>query len=438
MRGEIEQSSRSSIGITALSILVAVLAWQSAAALAQRTIPRPPSIEAGDWPLHNLDLDNSRYSTLDQITRSNAGALTLKWSFDLPNKTSLGSATPLVVGGVMYINSGGTLFAIDGATGRQLWTEVVRSTEVNLGGRGPLYADGKIYAAGRSMLFAVDATTGKIVESFGDNGVVRIADRALEFKDRNKNPPAGSAESLGYMIASPRPTPAARIYMGLAQADSLITGGLLVAMDAQYRTNQMGLPRHSAGSRRRWLGDCERHVERTARQGGGVWTQPALDPELGMLYVNISNPSPNYDGSSRKGINLFTNSILALDLETGKLRWHRQVIHHDIWDWDLMTGPTLFDVTVNGKPVKALASLAKTCYVYALNRETGEPIFPIIETAVPTKTDMPGRRGLADAADSVHGEERASDAVLCHLPAERAGSRAGQAASSELSPVSGE
>ena len=126
------------VGMTALSILAAVLAWQSVPALAQRTIPRPPAIAAGDWPLHNLDLDNSRYATLDQITRSNAGALTLKWSFDLQNKTSLGSATPLVVGGVMYVNSGGTLFAIDGATGKQLWTEEVRSTEVNLGGRGPL------------------------------------------------------------------------------------------------------------------------------------------------------------------------------------------------------------------------------------------------------------------------------------------------------------
>ena len=344
---------------TALSILVAVLAWQSAPALAQRTIPRPPAIEAGDWPLHNLDLDNSRYATLDQITRSNAGALTLKWSFDLPNKMSLGSATPLVVGGVMYINSGGILFAIDGATGKQLWTEEVRSTEVNLGGRGPLYADGKIYAAGRSMLFAVDATTGKIVESFGDNGVVRIADRALEFKDRNKNPPAGSAESLGYMIASAATYARGTIYMGLAQADSLITGGLLVAMDANtgrikwvFRAIPQG-PEDDGWeiAKDTWSGPV--------RQGGGVWTQPALDLELGMLYVNISNPSPNYDGSSRKGINLFTNSILALDLETGKLRWHRQVIHHDIWDWDLMTGPTLFDVTVNGKPAYQGARVAR-------------------------------------------------------------------------------
>jgi quinoprotein glucose dehydrogenase len=384
------------ISSAASSVLVVaawIVFWQIPPTLARRGNEQPtPAIAPGDWPLHNLDLHNSRYSTVDLIRRSNASALTLQWSFDLPNKMSVGTATPLVVGGVMYINSGGTLFALDAATGKQLWTEVVRSTEVNPGGRGPLYAEKRIYAVGRTALFAVDAATGKLIESFGDNGVVRVADRALEFKDRNRGPQAASAESLGYMIASSATYARGVIYLGLAQADSLITGGLVVAMDAGtgrikwvFRAIPQG-PEDDGWelAKDTWSGPN--------RQGGGVWTQPALDLELGLLYVNISNPSPNYDGSSRKGINLFTNSILALDLETGKLRWHRQVIHHDIWDWDLMTGPTLFDVNVNGKPVKALASLAKVCYVYALNRETGEPIFPIVETAVPTATDMPGEQ----------------------------------------------
>ena len=375
-----------------LVVALAVVVWQISPTLAQRQLPPPVgAITAGDWPLHNLDLNNGRYSMLDQITRSNAGALTLRWSFDLPNKMSVGTATPLVVRGVMYINSGGTLFALDAATGKQLWTEVVRSTEVNPGGRGPLYADGRIYAVGRTAVYAVDATSGKTIESFGDNGVVRVADRALEFKDRGRPQPA-SAESLGYMIASSATYARGTIYLGVAQADSLITGGLVVAMDANtgkikwvFRAIPQG-PEDDGWeiAKDTWSGPV--------RQGGGIWTQPALDLELGIVYVNISNPSPNYDGSSRKGINLFTNSIVALDIETGRLRWHRQVIHHDIWDWDLMTGPTLFDVNLNGKPIKGLASLAKVCYVYALNRETGEPIFPIVETAVPTTTDMPGEQ----------------------------------------------
>lgn len=95
-----------------------------------------------------------------------------------------------------------------------------------------------------------------------------------------------------------------------------------------------------------------------------------------MVYANVGNPTTNYDGSKRKGINLFTNSIVGLDMHTGKLKWYYQTIHHDIWDWDLVSGPTLFDATINGKTVKIVASPPKTCFVYALNRETGEPIHP--------------------------------------------------------------
>jgi len=127
----VARSTSTAVVVVALAVVV----WQISPTLAQRQLPPPVgAITAGDWPLHNLDLNNGRYSMLDQITRSNAGALTLRWSFDLPNKMSVGTATPLVVRGVMYINSGGTLFALDAATGKQLWTEVVRSTEVNPGG----------------------------------------------------------------------------------------------------------------------------------------------------------------------------------------------------------------------------------------------------------------------------------------------------------------
>ena len=121
-----------------------------------------------------------------------------------------------------------------------------------------------------------------------------------------------------------------------------------------------------------------------------IWTQPAIDSELGLLYVNAGNPSPDYDGSARKGINLFTNSIVALHLETGKLAWYYQTIHHDIWDWDLVTGPVLFDVNIGGRTVKGVASGGKNCLIYMWNRDTGQPIHPMVETAVPTATDVPG------------------------------------------------
>jgi len=344
---------------------------------------------AGDWPLHNLDLHNRRFSSLDQINRTNADKLSVKWSFELPRSISLGTATPVVVNGVMYFNAGAKMFAIDAGIGRSIWTKEI-DADVSPGGRGPVYGDGRIYFTGRSHVYAVDAETGAPVESFGSRGVLHVTRSALAFKDPARYSPEFDPAPVGYMLASAPTYVDGTLYIGVAQADSLITGGLVVAIDGAsgrvkwvFRAIPQG-PEDDGWeiAKDTWSGPD--------RLGGGVWTTPAVDPELGMVYANVSNPTPNYDGSSRRGINLFTNSIIALNSATGRLMWHFQVIHHDIWDRDLVTGPTLFDVTINGKPVKALASLAKTCYVYALDRQTGQPIFPVVETPVPTTTDMPG------------------------------------------------
>jgi alcohol dehydrogenase (cytochrome c) len=178
--------------------------------------------------------------------------------------------------------------------------------------------------------------------------------------------------------------------MGLSLGDSHIPGGLLVAVDGttgaiKWVFNTIPQGPHDEGweiAKDTWGSG--------ARAGGGVWTQPAIDRELGMIYFSVANPSPDYDGSARTGINLFTNSAIALNLATGKLVWHNQVVHHDIWDWDLVTSPVLFDVTADGKTVKGIGVPSKTCYLYLWDRETGKPINPIVETPVPTTTDVPG------------------------------------------------
>ncbi len=361
--------------------LIAVLATLSSRASAQQP--------AGDWPLHNLDAQSSRFSPLDQINTTNAGKLAVKWQLDLPKPFTAGTATPIVVGGVMYVNSAQTLFAIDGATGKTLWTRTA-TQEFPGGGRGPAYGGCRVYAAGRSVIAAFEAETGRPFEAFGTRGVLNPARAALDFKDPGKYPPDLNPETLGYFMASAPTYANGMLFVGLASSEGLVAGGLMVALDGAtgrvkwvFRTIPQG-PQDDGWelTQDTWSG--------TARQGGGVWSPPAVDSALGMVYVNVSNPSPNYDGSSRKGANLFTNSIVALDMNTGRLKWYFQALHHDIWDWDLVTGPTLFDVTVKGRTVKAVASLAKTCYVYAFNRETGKPIFPIIEMAVPTKSDVPG------------------------------------------------
>jgi glucose dehydrogenase len=180
------------------------------------------------------------------------------------------------------------------------------------------------------------------------------------------------------------------MYIGLAQSESHIPGGLVVALDGRtgaVRWVFNTIPQRPTDdgwdiAKDTWKGG--------ARAGGGMWTQPAIDPELGLIYVNAGNPSPDYDGSARKGINLFTNSILALNLQTGKLAWYYQTIHHEVWDFDLVTGPILFDITVGGRTIKGVGSANKNCLLYLFHRDTGQPINPIVETAVPTTTDVPG------------------------------------------------
>jgi glucose dehydrogenase len=357
-------------------------------ALAQTAVSRPA---AGDWPLHSLDLANSRYSPLDEITPSNAGRLRTAWSFTLPSPHNINSMTPLVVDGMMYFNSGSTLFALDGATGKSVWTFELPQ-KFQGGGRGPAYGDGRVYAFGPSIMYAVDAKTGKAVESFGQGGALRIVEDVLRFKYPGKFPEKFEPTSLGYLMTNPPTYANGTLYVGMPFSDSLLPGGLLAAVDGRtgavrwvFNTVPQG-PQDDGWelAKDTWSG--------TARYGGGIWTTPSIDPDLGLIYINAANPSPNYDGSSRKGINLFTNSIIAINMSTGRRVWHFQTLHHDIWDWDIVSGPLLFDVQAGGRTVKGVGALGKNCHATFLNRESGEPLNPIVETVVPTTTDVPGEQ----------------------------------------------
>lgn len=362
--------------------LLALVAALAAPMGAQKAVP------AGDWPLHNLDPQASRFSPLDQITPANAEKLAVKWRLDLPKPATAGSSTPIVVGGIMYVNSGPNLFAIDGATGKILWQKAALE-EFPGGGRGPAYGDGVVYAAGRSTIAAFAAETGKPIEGFGTKGLINPARAALDFKDPGKVPADVNPESLGFSMVAAPSYANGTLFIPLASSEGLVPGGFLVAVDGKtgkvkwvFRT----IPQGPGDDGWEIAKDTWSGKERT---GGGIWSPPAIDVTLGQVYVNVSNPSPNYDGSGRKGQNLFTNSIVGLDINTGKMKWYFQALHHDVWDWDLVTGPIMFDATVKGQTVKAVASLAKTCYVYAFNRETGKPLYPIVEMAVPTKSDVP-------------------------------------------------
>lgn len=346
---------------------------------------------SGNWALHSRDLKSGRFSPLNQINLSNVDRLTLKWSFNVDNAAPL---TPLVVDGVMYLNAGSKFFAVDAATGATMWTVQAGESKVRRSGRGPAYGDGRIYAAltPEAVIYAVDIKSKKLVESFGDGGVLHVARRALAFKRPGKYPADVDTANLGYQLTAPPTYFNGALYVALASSENMIDGGLMVALDGTTGAVKWVFTTIPQGPQDDGWDLAKDTWGAGRRVGGGIWVQPAIDPELNTIYLNVANPVPGYDGTARIGINLFTNSMIALNAATGSLVWSYQTIHHDIWDKDLSSGPVLFDLTSGGRTVNGIAAFGKTCYAYILDRATGRPINPIVETPVPTTTDVPGER----------------------------------------------
>ena len=351
-----------------------------------------PRITAGgqaDWPLHSLDHMGSRYAALDEIDTTNVGTLELAWSFSPDAGPGIAQATPLVVAGVMYLNAGSTLFAVNAVTGESVWT-LTMDDQLTARGRGPAYGDGRVYAFGDATMYAADGRTGELVDSFGDAGRLDIISDALQFQYPDAYPPGFDAATLGYQLTTPPVYLDNTLYAGVALSENHIPGGLVIAADATTGAIKWVFNTVPQGPRDDGWEIAKDTWGYGQKVGGGIWTPPAIDPDLGLLYVNAGNPSPDYDGSARLGMNLFTNATVALHLETGKLAWYYQTIHHDLWDWDHVTGPLLFDVTRDGRTIKGVAAAGKNCLMYIWDRATGEPLNPMVETAVPTETDVPG------------------------------------------------
>ncbi|MXZ70864.1 MAG: PQQ-binding-like beta-propeller repeat protein [Acidobacteria bacterium] len=380
--------------LVAMTAVAMVTGTSTAAGQQGRTTRQgaPPNITAGgqtNWTSHNLDLDNSRYSELDQVNAGTAGRLSEQWSYEVAAGIDVAQVTPLVVDGLMYLHAGPRVIAINAVTGEEVWNLELNEARTNRV-RGPTYAEGKIYSYNGPNLVAADAKTGELVESYGDGGVLPVVGLALQAKYPDVYPPTLDPHELGYRITAAPAYHDGTLYVGAALSEGHIPGGLVIATDAatgaiKWVFNTIPQRPQDDGweiARDTW-GDGQ-------RAGGGVWTQPAIDLDLGLIYFNTGNPSPDYDGSARPGANLFTNATVALDLETGALRWYYQAIHHDLWDWDHVTGPVLFDVTRNGETIRGVGSAGKNCLLYLWHRETGEPINPMVETLVPTETNVPG------------------------------------------------
>lgn len=356
-------------------------------------LPRVSSIRNLDWRLHNLDLLGSRFSPSDQITPDNVASLTPKWLFQhgvidgVSNQT-----TPIIVDGTMYVtDSRGSVYALDALDGHLLWTYDV--TRLLGGGRregyifrhrGVAYDDGVVYTAAGSFMFALDAITGEPLEGFGDNGQAPVILDVLHLK----NPEIETAISAGYWFTTAPQVYNGIIYVGTTRSESHIAGGYVLAIDSKsgevlWNFNTVPQDETDQGwdiAGPTWVGN--------ERNGGGIWETPSIDPELGLVYFAVGNPFG--DSTERDGMNLFSDSLIALTLDEGTLEWYYQQVHHDVWDYDSGNQPILFDMEVDGQPVKAMAQADKNSWLYILNRETGEPVHPIIETPVSTVTDVEG------------------------------------------------
>ena len=343
---------------------------------------KPPGAE---WPLVGGDWGNTRYSTLAKIDTSNVKTLKGAWMARLNSGFGPGysqQATPVVKDGVLYITTGEQdIFALNAKTGNLIWeyrTPADPKTPDNKAKRGVALGEGMVFgvesdirklnAAGRSSaprtepvirLFALDQKTGKPVWK----------------RELGEDIPA----NLRKYLAAPPLYYKGLVYMSVSGGDGGLRGRL-TAHDAKTGKEVWrwwAVPAPGEPGSNTWEGDSWK------TGGGAMWVQPALDADLGLIYVNTGNPWPDYNGSTRAGDNLFTCSVVALDALTGKYRWHYQTVHHDLWDFDMPTPLILFDQIYNGQTRKALAAHSKQGWVYILDRATGKPLVAVEEKPVP-------------------------------------------------------
>jgi quinoprotein glucose dehydrogenase len=367
--------------------------------------PKPAGTASGEWPSYAGDRRNHHYSPLAQINASNFDTLEVAWRFKTdalgPRPEFKLEGTPLMIGGVLYA-TGGTrraVVALDAGTGEVRWVHSEREGERaaqsprQLSGRGLSYwTDGReeriFYVTTGYRLVALNAKTGQLIPGFGAGGLVDLKEGVV-FGSRQPIDPISGEIGL-------HATPAVAgdvVMVGSAMREGGTpkthnnTKGLVRGFDA--RTGRRlwtfnTIPRPGEFGNDTWLNDS------WAVNGNvGVWNEIAVDEELGLAYLPVETPTSDFYGGLRPGNNLFAESIVAIDLKTGVRRWHYQLVHHPIWNMDIAAAPVLVDVTVAGRPVKAVAVMGKQAMMYLFDRVNGTPVYPIEERPV-AKGDVPG------------------------------------------------
>ena len=358
------------------------------------------SVDRGDWPVYHGGEFSQRYSPLDQINAENVGSLEIAWRFATPNfgpSTDFNNpSTPLEIDGVLYVNVGSTrnVAALDATTGQVLWLwrpqEGSRYDEAPRKGAGRGVAfysnNGKtrvIDVTPGYQLVSLDAKTGLLDPTFGENGVVDLFVGLRNADDPRFAHPDIGLSAPPFVMNDVIVVGAAHRTGGRPRAKSNVKGDI---RGFDVHTGELLWTFHTIPERgevgyETWL---DEGIEFTGNSG--VWAPISGDPELGLIYLPVEDPTGDYYGGDRPGANLFSSSLVAVDVKTGERRWHFQQIHHDIWDWDVPAAPVLADLP-NGR--KIVMSVTKQAFVYTYDRLTGEPIWPIVERPVPAG-DVPG------------------------------------------------
>ncbi len=353
----------------------------------QCTTDKQKEIKNVDWANYLGGNDVNHYAEIDQINIENVNQLEVVWEYHSndadPDDRSQIQCNPLIIDGVLYGTSAKVkLFALDAATGKELWKFDpfnAQFSDYNMANnRGMAYwedgDDKRILIGAGSFLYAIDIKTGKPIPSFGDNGKVDLHKGLGRDVDDNF-----------IVVTSP----------GIVFKDLLIMGsrvsesngpipGHIRAFD--IRTGKIAwlfhtIPHPGEFGYDTWPPDAWK-----TSGGANAWSGMSLDTKRGIVFMATGAPSYDFYGGDRHGDNLFANSVLALNAATGEREWHYQIIHHDLWDWDLPAPPNLVTVNHDGKQIDAVAQITKSGYVFVLDRETGKPLFPIEERLVTAST----------------------------------------------------